>query len=281
MESLRNRYIIKPKGFEWSNKYPCYLSTEDTADAALSKLTGAGLIYRQTAPTGERFYECPVGSYGITNTYLNYPSITTILGSLPSEGLDAWRARVGEKAAAKISKDATERGTELHSHLEDILHNQEVDLNGCSAFMRQMVKSSAVYLDNINTVYQVESVLWSHALKVAGSVDCVADWKGKLSIIDFKTANKAKLKEYIYSYFLQTTAYALMFKEMYNVPVDDVVVMIAVEGSETQIFEAKVADYTEPLKEVIAQYHATPKKSAKGSSNYPSAADSTRTTIVG
>lgn len=244
-----------PKGFLWDDKYRSYTAVEYRIDDAYRSIMQAE-ISRETEENGTRHYRCPNNQYGFNS----YPSITTILASLPSSGLDEWKVRVGAVEAARIGKAATKRGSELHGHLEDILHNKLVDLTPCTAFIRQMVKSAAAYLSNINMVYQVESVLWSHNLQVAGSVDCVADWKGKLSVIDFKTANKAKLKEYINSYFLQTTAYALMFEEMYHVPIEDVVVMIAVEGAETQIFEAKVADYREQLIGVIDHYHATRKE---------------------
>ena len=89
---------------------------------------------------------------------------------------------------------------------------------------------------------------------MAGSVDCIAEYEGVLSVIDFKTASKPKKEEYIENYFLQTTAYALMYEELIGTPINQIVILIAVDGQEPQVFKKNPADYINRLVEVIDQY---------------------------
>ena len=62
-----------------------------------------------TTDTG-RTYTAPDGS--------SYPSITTVLGVLSEDAIRAWRERVGEDEANKISGRASNRGTRVHSIVE-------------------------------------------------------------------------------------------------------------------------------------------------------------------
>ena len=54
------------------------------------------------------------------------PSVTTILSATQSEekraGLDRWRARVGYQEAARQTKQAALRGTEMHYVLENYIN---------------------------------------------------------------------------------------------------------------------------------------------------------------
>jgi len=81
--------------------------------------------------------------------------------------------------------------------------------------------------------------MYSDHLRLAGTVDCVAEFDGRLSIIDFKTASKQKQKSYIENYFMQCAAYAIMFEERFDIPVSQIVVAIAVEDDEPQVFIEK------------------------------------------
>ena len=89
---------------------------------------------------------------------------------------------------------------------------------------------------------------------MAGRVDCIAEWNGKLSVIDFKTSRKEKRKEWIESYFMQCTAYAIMFEEMTGIPVPQIVVAISVEGYEPQIYVEKRDNYAKQLLELRLEY---------------------------
>src|SRR6056300_2066597 len=70
-----------------------------------------------TLPSG-RTYHTPDGSY---------PSITTILGKTANQAwLQAWKDRVGEEEAARISKIATDRGTLVHEYAERYFNGEDI-----------------------------------------------------------------------------------------------------------------------------------------------------------
>src|SRR5690606_23983715 len=81
----------------------------------------------------------------------------------------------------------------------------------------------------VNNIRCSEGRLYSNKLKVAGSVDLIADYEGKPAVIDFKTSAKNKKKEWIEAYFLQVSMYSFMFWEMTGIFINDIVIIIAVE----------------------------------------------------
>ena len=185
---------------------------------------------------GTRYYVTPSGEL--------YPSVTTITSQLTKAGIQAWRQRVGEETANKISRQASARGTKVHKLCEDYINNDDIDFSKVMPDEHFMFKQIRPELDtNLESVYGCELALYSNYLKVAGRVDCVGIWNGKVSIIDFKTSKKAKKHEYITNYFMQESAYAVMFEERYNIPVSQLVTLIAVEQSEHQIFVEKRDDW--------------------------------------
>ena len=196
---------------------------------------------------GKRHYVTPAG---------NYPSVTSITSQLSAEGIKAWRARVGEKEAQKIITKASIRGTSVHKLCEDYVNNIEVKE---SNDVFEQIKSE---LDkHLGTIYAVEAPLYSDKLKVAGRVDLIAEWKGKLSIIDFKTAKKTKKEEWIEAYFMQESAYAVMFAERmgWDKPLEkinmDIVTIIGVDGQDqAQMFEKKSKDYYPEFKRLRDQF---------------------------
>jgi ATP-dependent exoDNAse (exonuclease V) beta subunit len=110
-------------------------------------------------------------------------------------------------------------------------------------------------LDNrVNNIWQQEIPLYSDNLKIAGRVDCIAELDGVLTIIDFKTARKAKKKEWIKNYFMQGTFYAAAFLERTGIAIKQTAIIIAVDGDDPQIFVENVSDYLAPLKEARINY---------------------------
>jgi len=108
--------------------------------------------------------------------------------------------------------------------------------------------------EKLGDVYAQEQALYSHQLKIAGRVDLIGMWNGKLSVIDFKTSAKQKEESYIQNYFMQCTAYALMFSELTGIWIDDIVVLIATGEGEAQLFERQIHDYQKPLMQYIDKY---------------------------
>ena len=202
----------------------------------------------ESHPQG-RFYRTPEGKL--------YPSVTTVMSYHTKEAIKAWRERVGEEEANKISNQSATRGTKIHDLCENVLLNNDIDTSNLSLLDKQMWDSFyPVVLDPlmINNIHALEDPLYSDHLRMAGRVDCIAEWEGKLSVIDFKTSRKAKKKEWIDNYFMQCTSYAIMFEEMTGIPVPQIVVAIAVEEEQPQIFVEKRDNYAEQLLELRLDY---------------------------
>ena len=150
------------------------------------------VIQRNKAlPSGGRGYETPDGKL--------YPSVTTILSIRNKEGIFEWRKRVGNDVANYIMRTAASRGTAVHKMCEDYLNNQhlswpdEFDKHKTNNFLAwSMFTQMRDILGNVDNIRCLESSLYSDELKLAGQVDCIAEYKGKLSIIDFKTSTKEK-----------------------------------------------------------------------------------------
>jgi len=195
------------------------------------------------------------GRFYATKDGIKYPSVTTVLSILNEDAIKAWRARVGEEEANKISHRASTRGTAVHSIIEKYIDNLEDYKEG---FMPNVIDNfltvKKVLDDNIGEVYAQEVALYSDHLQLAGRVDCVAMFNGNLSIIDFKTSRKAKKKEYIENYFIQESAYAIMWEERTGIPITQLVTIIAVDNDVPQVFIEHRDNYTKKLLDTIKEY---------------------------
>ena len=179
---------------------------------------------------GKRVYLTPDGKH--------YPSVTTVIGSNAKKqaGLAKWRARVGKEKAAAISSRSAARGTKYHSIVEDYFNNKlDIDEYKKYPLPTIMFHNSKHVLDRINNIYLQEGALYSKHLEIAGRVDCIAEFDGELSIIDFKTSAEPKKETYMYDYFLQETAYACCLQELYSLTVKQLVTIVACENGETQV----------------------------------------------
>lgn len=186
-----------------------------------------------TQPSGYRMYKTPEGNW--------YPSMTTVLGAKDLGWLASWRASVGEEFAKKHSGYATRRGTIVHKALEIFIReNQPINLRDYMPDVQQMLIQTVPILDSINRVILQEKSLYSDELKLAGTPDLVAEWKGEIAVIDFKNSYQPKEAAKIGGYFAQCTGYAKMLHEKHGLRATKIVVIIAVEGSKTQVFEETV-----------------------------------------
>ena len=195
---------------------------------------------------GARVYETPDGSF---------PSITTVLGRKKAQFFKEWRARIGEEEANKITTQATRRGTKVHKVVENYIDNKENYFEDSQPNVRAMFNSITPFLDNnLSNIAGIEIPLWSKQLGVAGRCDCVADWKGQKAIIDWKTSGKPKKKEWVEEYFLQATAYSIVFEERTEIPINNIVIVIGVENEEPQIFEEKSFNYWKTLETTLQEW---------------------------
>tara|TARA_B100001250_G_scaffold378329_1_gene368078 strand:+ start:685 stop:1359 length:675 start_codon:yes stop_codon:yes gene_type:complete len=200
---------------------------------------------------GKRYYVTPTGE--------KYPSVTSVTGLLNRDGIKKWRKRVGAKQANKISTQAARHGTSAHQLFEDYIRNDnfEEKFKGAMPTTQQAFISLEKQLNQIGLVHGLESPLYSHKLQLAGRVDCIAEWDGKISVIDFKTSAKPKKEEWIQNYFIQETAYAKMFEELTGKTVESIITMIAVSNGTSQLFIEKPSEkYTEKLEQLRGQYRA-------------------------
>jgi ATP-dependent exoDNAse (exonuclease V) beta subunit len=203
-----------------------------------------------TTETG-RTYKTPSGK--------SYPSITTVLSSYNKKAIYEWRQKVGEQEANRISKAASGRGTKLHNVVEKYLLNEmsELKMQTMMPDTKELFLKVKPFLDNhIGDIYGIEQALYSDRLQIAGRCDCIAEWEGELSIVDWKTSTRVKERNYIQNYFMQCSAYAEMFEEITGKPINQIVVAIAVEDSNVpSIFVENKADYLLPLKQYISKYN--------------------------
>lgn len=183
-------------------------------------------LERKTSADGSRVYETPSGRA--------YPSVTTVTGQHNKQAILDWRKRVGAEEANRISTTAAKRGTRIHTLCESYLNNEFVEPN---LFDTETFKAIKPYLNNIQDVHCLETPLYSDHLEVAGTVDCIAKYNGKMSVIDFKTSKRKKSRDDIHNYFMQCSAYAVAFEERTSVPVGKIVIIMAVDDDDTIIFE--------------------------------------------
>lgn len=192
-----------------------------------------------TKEDGGRFYTTPEGKV--------YPSVTTVLSATKDQTyLLEWKKRIGADKANQESKRAASRGTALHSLCERFILNEKIDLRREMPVPAQLFSQiRPVLMENIGTIFALENSLYSDYLGVAGRVDLVAEYDNKLSIIDFKTSNKAKNKDWIEDYFIQAAMYSIMFEEMTKIPVPRLVIIMGVEESiKSSIFVEKRDTWT-------------------------------------
>lgn len=197
-----------------------------------------------------RTYETPTGE--------KYPSVTTVLSKTKDQShLLAWRKRIGVEAATKITAQAGRRGTATHLLCEKFVLNEDIDLTKeMPVSVHLFTQLQKFLINNVNNIRVSEGSLYSHKLRVAGSVDLVATYRNHAAIIDFKTSGKNKRADWIEDYFIQAAMYSYMLWEMTQMYHPKLVIAIAVEEeSEPQIFEQDVHDWITKAKDRCNKYH--------------------------
>jgi hypothetical protein len=198
-------------------------------------------ITRETTESGRKYFT-PEGNA--------YPSITTVLSVMDKSGLLEWRKRVGEEHANRISTQAATRGTAVHKLAEDYLNNDEDWSKGhmpSNLFSFKQIKN--ILDERVNNIWMQETFLYSDKLKCAGQVDCIAEFDGELSIIDFKTSRKPKKREWIRNYEVQTCFYAAAFLERTGIPIKNYAIIITVDGDDAQVFTGNTY---EPFQDLLS-----------------------------
>ena len=182
-----------------------------------------------------------------------YPSITTVLGIQKKEQLQDWRNKIGEDVANWEMGRAARRGKATHTLIEQYLKGLTPSERGVLPLgLFRLIKP---YVDQSDNIHCLETIMYSKKLTIAGQVDCIAEYNGKLSVIDFKTANKERQESWIENYFMQTTAYAQMYEEIFGKKIEQIVILLASEDGSTQSFIKETKDYMTPLMKSIDDFY--------------------------
>ena len=198
---------------------------------------------------GKRFYTTDSG--GI------YPSITTVLGARESkkQWLREWRNKVGHDVANHISRTSSARGTAVHKICEDYINNCDVEVHKEKFLPWCLFSQLKPVLDEkLNNIHLIEAALWSDKYRVAGRVDCIAEWNNVLSVVDFKTSKNPKKEEYIEDYLIQGSAYCEMYEELTETTINQVVILVVSEDGNVQEFIKDKTEYLQPLVETIDSF---------------------------
>lgn len=190
---------------------------------------------------GMRRYILPSGD--------KYPSITSVLGATEDKTwLEDWRNMLGPTKANAESARCAKRGIDLHHLAEQYLSNLELEVDKFAREHVALFYQIRSHLNKIKNIHGLEKALYNNQLRIAGRCDCIADYNGVPSIIDFKTSNRFKIKENIQNYFIQATFYALAFNEMFDECIEDIVILVAVEKDGIpMVFQEKINKFIRPL----------------------------------
>lgn len=190
----------------------------------------------QIEKNGVRLYSTPDGIF---------PSVSTVVGWEKQKKYADWR-----KKNAAESQRVCDRGTALHSKIESYLLNEDVEIIPDDMLFNNIKKE----VDHINNIRAIEQPLWGKITGLAGRVDCIAEYKKELSIIDFKASTYPKKKSDIENYFCQASAYSLLWQEQTGEPVPNIVILIANEQGFVQVYKEKTINFMESLKKSIDTY---------------------------
>jgi genome maintenance exonuclease 1 len=198
---------------------------------------------------GGHYYQTPSG--------VVYPSITTMLQKTQSEekqkSLQNWREQ--EIAADYITQQAAVVGSETHKLIENYLNGEEI-LEKSRLLSEAHFNNLLPFVDKINDIHGIELRLYSDKLKLAGTSDCIANYDGKLSIIDYKTKRSNQREEWLTDHFIQATSYGVMFKELTGIKVEQVVILVSSEKNTRMEFMKNPDDYLDLLERRIAQFYS-------------------------
>ena len=181
---------------------------------------------------GVRYYTAPNNE----GELIKLVSITSITSHWSRQGIMKWRERVGDEEANRISKRATTRGTDMHLLAEHYLQNEP--LPKAKVPISQILFNTAKpAINKIDNIIVQEQAMYSLRLGVAGTPDCIGDYDGELSIIDFKTSKSPKPLKWVEGYFVQASAYACMLYELTGIKAKKLVIIMACEDGELKVYE--------------------------------------------
>lgn len=204
------------------------------------------LVLEQVTLPDRRFYRHEDGT--------ELSSVTTVLGRIPSKkaGLAKWRKKVGNREADIIMLTASRRGTIVHDALEKYLLGDPTYVDGIMPLFKDPIFQLQKVLDEkVDNIRGVELRLFSREMLLAGTADLICDYDGIKTVVDFKTSKRIKKVEHITDYFLQSTAYALMIRELFGIEIEQICILIYVDYEGVFPYIRKVKDFEETTRKIF------------------------------
>ena len=195
-----------------------------------------------------RVYITPEGNH--------YPSVTSVIGQSSDKAwYDEWVARVGQEKADAVSNQASHRGSAIHEMAERYVLNEDAPMRGHGSINKaDFLKIARVLNSHVDNIRGIELPLYSDYLKTAGRTDLVADFDGVPSLIDFKTSKRIKDIKDIKGYYIQTSCYAYMCRETYQLDLPQLVIIMMIDHeTEAKVMIQKTSDYTEAMKSIFVR----------------------------
>ena len=204
---------------------------------------------KQTNVNGKRQYETPSGTF---------ISITTLLSSQTPQGILEWRKSVGEDVANYAMRTAASRGSRVHDMIESYLYNKPLGnlTTDYGVLAAGLFNLMVPILDRIDNIRVLEKGIYSERLGIAGRTDCIAEFDGKLSTIDFKTASKQR-DEINENYLIQATFYSLAWEELTGQMIDQIAIITGTEDGHASVKVDTPTKYVKRLEAIVEEYKKT------------------------
>ena len=201
---------------------------------------------KQTNVDGKRHYDTPSGTF---------ISITTLLSSQTPQGILEWRKSVGEDVANYVMRTAASRCSRVHDMIEAYLSNKPLGnlTTDYGVLAAGLFNLMVPILDRIDNVRVLEKGIYSERLGIAGRTDCIAEFDGKLSTIDFKTASKQR-DEINENYLIQATFYSLAWEELTGQKIDQIAIITGTEDGHASVKVDTPTKYVKRLEAIVEEY---------------------------
>ena len=205
-----------------------------------------------------------------------YVSVTSILSATKDQkdidALNKWKKDLGYVASAAISRQSSNRGTEMHSWIESILllraNGELLDEINLPKKMAETIIENGIN-NKINEVYGCEAVLYYDGdYKFAGTADAVINSsENKIKILDFKQSNKPKRREYsvITEYGHQLALYSIAHDKMFGTNIESTEILMCTPNLMFQNFEFKGEEFQNLKREAmnrVEQYYLKKKNNS-------------------
>ena len=198
---------------------------------------GYETLNRKDAPDGRRY---------VTLDGKDYPSVTTVLSLIHKDKIMEWRKRVGEEKANQIGTQAANRGTAVHNIIEKYINNE--DTSDFMPHVQQSLQNLKPLIDkHVTKVFATECPLYSDHLKLAGTCDAIVEWDGVPTIVDWKTSKRPKKKVDIPNYFMQLSAYAVMWEERTGMACNNTRIVMDVDNFHPVMYKENRDDWIDEM----------------------------------